>query len=83
MADDANKLEFRKKMFEKYAKCKKNLFPREVYNSTIEDLKLASQVSSSKSGHDYCILNKYKVEMLRSSSRKVYLQKILQFTMLH
>jgi len=61
MANDANELEFRKKLFEKYAKCKKYLFPREVYNSTIEDLKLASQVSSSKSGHDYYILNKYEV----------------------
>ena len=45
MADDANKLEFRKKLYEKYAKCKNNLFPREVYNSTIEDLKYTSQVS--------------------------------------
>ena len=27
----------------------------------LEDLKLASQVSSSKSGHDYYILNKYEV----------------------
>lgn len=56
-------LNLEKKLFEKYAKCKKYLFSKEVYNSTIEDLKLDLQVSSSKSRHDYYIhvLNKYEV----------------------
>ena len=54
MANDTNELELsKKKLFVKYAKFKMYVFPREVRNSMIEDLMLASQVSSSMSVHDY------------------------------
>ena len=60
--DSSNfELKFRTDLFEKYAKCKKYLIPRDVYNSMIEDLKFASTESSSKGRHMYYILEKYEI----------------------
>ena len=52
--DDTSDIRFRNELYgRKYVKCQKYLIPRDVYNSTIEDLNQASQESSAKSRHDY------------------------------
>ncbi len=54
-------IQFRDILFQMYAKKEKYLIPREVYNRTIEDMKLASQDSSSKPRHFYYVLGKYEI----------------------
>ena len=61
MAQPSFEAEFRAKLFDKYSQSKKHLIPKDEYYKTIEDLKTASQVSTSKSHHLYYILKKYEV----------------------
>lgn len=53
--------EFKQNLFDKYAQCQKYLIPKEEYYKTIEELKAAAQVLSTKSRHQYYILKKYEV----------------------
>ena len=61
MAQPCFETEFRNKLNEKYSKCQKHLIPKEVYYKTIEDLKTVTDVSNTKSRHQYYILNRYEV----------------------
>ena len=53
--------DFKKKLFDKYAQCQKYLIPKVDYYKTIDDLKAVAEVSTTKSRHQYYILNKYEV----------------------
>ena len=61
MAQPCFETEFRNKLYEIHSKCQKHLIPKDVYYKTIEDLKTVTEVSTSKSRHQYYILNKYEV----------------------
>ena len=54
-------MEFRDKLYEKYSECQKYFIPKEVYYTTIEALKSASNVSTKKSRQQYYILKKYEI----------------------
>ena len=53
--------EFKKKLFDKYAHCQKYLIPKVDYYKSFDDLKAVAEVSTTKSRHQYYILNKYDV----------------------
>ena len=57
MADEFETL-FKDALFKKYNSCQKNLIPKDIYNSTIEQLKLASEKKADKSRQEYYILQK-------------------------
>ena len=57
MSND-NEIKFRDDLYQKYAKGPKILISRDVYNSRIDELKLISENTLSKSRHEYYILNK-------------------------
>ena len=63
MAQPSFELEFKGKSYEKYSQCQKYLIPKEVYYKTIEDLKTVTEVSTSKSHHQYYVLQKHEVLM--------------------
>ena len=58
MAEQTFEDRFKSQLYGKYQKCEKYLIPKEQYNQTIEEIKLAAQDSSSKSRHGYYILQK-------------------------
>ena len=53
--------EFKEKLYEKYSRSQKYLIPKEEYCKILEDLKTATEVSSTKSRHHYYILQKLEV----------------------
>ena len=57
MSDDFE-TQFKADLYSKFETLPKYLIPRDTYNSTIEQLKTASQTSSTKSRQDYYILQK-------------------------
>ena len=61
MAHPNFEMEFRDKLYEKYSECQKYFIPKEVYYTTIEALKSASNVSTKKSRQQYYILKKYEI----------------------
>ena len=54
-------VKFSQALFEMYRRNEKYLIPREVYNQTLNDLKVASEEKSTKSRHSYYILGKYEI----------------------
>ena len=70
MAQPSFELEFKGKLYGKNSQCQKYLIPKEVYYKTIEDLKAVTEVSTSKSHHQYYILQKYEV-LMRSDVEKL------------
>ncbi|XP_047475470.1 uncharacterized protein LOC125029557 [Penaeus chinensis] len=58
MAQDQFEADFREELFKKYQQCPKYLMPKNVYCNNIEEQKTASQNPSSKSRHEYYILQK-------------------------
>ena len=61
MAHPIFETEFRVKLFDKYSQCQKYLIPKDVYFQTIEDMKEAAGISTTKSCNHYYILKKYEV----------------------
>ena len=62
MAHPSFETEFRVKLFDKYSQCQqKYLIPKDVYFQTIEDMKEAAGISTTKSCNHYYILKKYEV----------------------
>ena len=54
-------VKFSQTLFEMYRRNEKYLIPRDVYNQTLNDLKVASAEKSTKSRHSYYILGKYEI----------------------
>ena len=61
MAQHNFETKFKEALLKKYSQCAKYLFPKELYYKTIDDLKTAAEVSTTKSRHQYYILKKYEV----------------------
>ena len=79
MEDTDHEVEFRKIIYEKFARNKRNITP--VYNETIETLKITCD--DKKNNHSYYILEKYEVLQcgdVENLSRNAYLQMILYYT---
>ena len=73
MAQPSFELEFKGKLYEKYSQCQKYLIPKEVYYKTIEDLKAV--VSTSKSHHQYYIIQEHEMLMCGDAEKLIKKRK--------
>jgi hypothetical protein len=53
MDQTAVEMKFREGLFQKYSQCEKHLLPRDVYNQTINGLKLAANPETKTSRHQH------------------------------
>jgi hypothetical protein len=61
MDQTAVEMKFREFLFQKYSQFEKHLHPIDVYNQTMNDLKLAANPETKKSRHQYYLLSKYEL----------------------